>query len=145
MHKCSTHYAVQMCTTPRKRYVQRLHSVVHSCCCRAFGRAARVNSTAGADVEALLNAGDMQADLQALTAACKSRGMLFMLDVVANHVGESSRPPIPPQSTFMTTHLHVRVVWNSCPATISLYCIKVCLRVQAQYTLSLSCSSLVPG
>ena len=30
-----------------------------------------------------------EADLQALTAACKKRGMLFMLDVVANHVGKS--------------------------------------------------------
>jgi hypothetical protein len=29
----------------------------------------------------------VQADLKALTAACKERGMLFMLDVVANHVG----------------------------------------------------------
>jgi glycosidase len=43
------------------------------------------------DVEQLPHAGDTQADLQALTAACKSRDMLFMLDVVANHVGKSRR------------------------------------------------------
>ena len=51
-------------------------------------------------------AGDTQTDLQALTAACKDRDMLFMLDVVANHVGESRTPPFDEQSVVSIQRSH---------------------------------------
>ena len=52
-----------------------------------------------------------EADLAALSAACRQRGMLLMLDVVASGVsvgataGQSPGPPQPPLAVpFLTAH-----------------------------------------